>query len=122
LVVRITSSAVVLAVNDLERAADWFVNVLGFARSDPDPGAWAFLTREDATFMLGNCPDATPASKIGDHSYIAYLTVDAVDDFHAQAVAADAKVIKAPRDEPWGMREMALRTPDGHRIMVGQRL
>jgi hypothetical protein len=30
-------------------------------------------------------------------------------------------VIKAIKDEPWGMREFGLRTVDGHRIMVGQR-
>jgi hypothetical protein len=29
---------------------------------------------------------------------------------------------QGPRDEPWGMRELALRSPDGHRFMLGQPL
>jgi uncharacterized glyoxalase superfamily protein PhnB len=63
-----------------------------------------------------------PAPELGDHSYIGYLTVDAVDEFHARAVSAGAEVLRAPRDEPWGWREMALRSPDGHRFMLGERL
>jgi uncharacterized glyoxalase superfamily protein PhnB len=48
------------------------------------------------------------------------LHVDDVDDFHSQALAVGAEVLKAPTDEPWGMREIALRSPDGHRFMLGQ--
>ena len=69
--------------------------------------------------MLGLCPDVVPAAEIGDHSYVAYLRVDDVDSFHARAVDADAEILKPPTDEPWGMREMALRSPDGHRYMLG---
>jgi uncharacterized glyoxalase superfamily protein PhnB len=29
-----------------------------------------------------------------------------------------AEVLKPPTDEPWGRRELALRSPDGHRFMV----
>jgi uncharacterized glyoxalase superfamily protein PhnB len=58
----------------------------------------------------------------GDHSYVAYLRVDDVDGFHARAVAAGAEVLKAPTDEPWGMREIGVRSPDGHRFMLGQRV
>jgi uncharacterized glyoxalase superfamily protein PhnB len=61
-----------------------------------------------------------PASELGDHSYIAYLSVDDVDAFHARAVAAGADVLQAPQDQPWGMRELALRSPDGHRFTLGQ--
>jgi hypothetical protein len=28
-------------------------------------------------------------------------------------------IIKPLRDEPWGMRELGIRTVDGHRIMFG---
>jgi hypothetical protein len=60
--------------------------------------------------MLGRCPDALLASSLGDHSYVAYLRVDDVDDFHVRALAEHAEVLKPPTDEPWGQREMALRT------------
>ncbi|MEM8768860.1 MAG: VOC family protein [Pseudomonadota bacterium] len=41
---------------------------------------------------------------------------------HDHATTAGAELIKDLADEPWGIREFGLRTPDGHRIMIGQRL
>jgi len=117
---RLTGSNPVLAVHDLERSAAWFSRVFGRERSDPDPGNWVFCTAGAVTFMLGRCPDVPPASALGDHSYVAYLTVDSVDDFYAQARTERADVLNPPTDEPWGRREMALQSPDGHRFMLGQ--
>jgi uncharacterized glyoxalase superfamily protein PhnB len=117
---RVLASDPVLAVPDLERTADWFTRVLGCTRSDPDPGNSVFCTAGGVTFMLGRCPDALPVADLGDHSYIAYLRVDDVDAFHRRGVPEGADVTKAPIDEPWGQREMALRSPDGHRFMLGQ--
>jgi uncharacterized glyoxalase superfamily protein PhnB len=116
----ITGSNPVLAVHDLEWSAEWFRVVLGCERTDPDPGNWVFCRAGAVTFMLGRCPDALPAADLGDHSYVAYLTVEEVDAFHARAVAAGADVLKPPTDEPWHRREMALRSPEGHRFMLGE--
>lgn len=118
--VQIAGSNPVLAVHDLDVSAAWFTRVLGCQRSDPDPGNWTFCTAGRVTFMLGRCPDAVPASSLGDHSYVAYLSVDSVDEFHARALAEHAEVLKPPTDEPWGRREMSLRSPDGHRFTLGQ--
>ncbi|WP_102419390.1 VOC family protein [Mycobacterium sp. 4858] len=110
----------VLAVHDLEQAARWFRKVLGCTITEPDPGNWIFCTAGPVTFRLGRCPDALPASELGDHSYLAYLTVVGVDDYHRRALAERAEVIKPPRTEPWGRREMALRSPEGHRFMLSE--
>jgi uncharacterized glyoxalase superfamily protein PhnB len=120
--VRIEGSNPVLAVHDLDGSADWYCRVLGCKRSDPDPGNWVFCRAGAVTFMLGRCPDVPQASSLGDHSYVAYLVVDSVDDFYANALAENAEVLKPPTDEPWGRRELALRSPDGHRFMLGQAL
>jgi uncharacterized glyoxalase superfamily protein PhnB len=119
---QITGSNPVLAVHDLERSAVWYQRVLGCDRRDVDPGNWVFCGSGAVTFQLGRCPDAVPASELGDHSYVAYLTVDDLDAFHARALAEGAEVLKPPTDEPWGRREMALRSPDGHRYMLAQAL
>lgn len=118
----ILGSDPVLAVSDLDRSAAWFVDVLGCGKTEPDPGNWIFCTAGNVTFMLGRCPDAIPASELGDHSYVAYLTVERVDDYYSRALAEEAEVMKPPTDEPWGRREMALRSPDGHRFMLGERI
>lgn len=112
----------VLAVPDLERTADFYRRVLGCSADEVDPGNWTFLRCGRVTFMAGRCADAIPASQLGDHSYFAYLVVDDVDAWHDRAAREGAELIKALRDEPWGMREFGLRTVDGHRIMLGQDL
>jgi uncharacterized glyoxalase superfamily protein PhnB len=52
--------------------------------------------------MLSRCPDVVPASELGDHNYVAYLTVENVDDYYARAISEGAEVLKAPTDERWG--------------------
>jgi predicted enzyme related to lactoylglutathione lyase len=118
--VEITGSNPVLAVHDLEEAAEWFRIVFDCDRTDPDPGNWVFCRAGAVTFMLGRCPDALPATDLGDHNYVAYLTVDSVDAYFARATEARAEILKPPTDEPWRRREMALRSPEGHRFMLGE--
>jgi uncharacterized glyoxalase superfamily protein PhnB len=72
--------------------------------------------------MLGHCPDALAPHEIGDHSYCAYITVDDVDALHREFDAKGALILGSPESKPWGKREMAVATPDGHRIMFAQSL
>ena len=116
----ILSSSPVLAVHDLARSAAWYRDVLGCEIREVDPGNWTFCAAGGIDVMLGRCPDAMPASELGDHSYIAYLRVDDVDGFHQRATTAGADITKPLRDEPWGMREFGVRTVDGHRFMLGE--
>jgi predicted enzyme related to lactoylglutathione lyase len=110
----------VLAVPDLERSAAFYRDVLGFeVREIGDPG-WRMYVRDACRIMAGECPDAVPAAQLGDHSYFAYLTVDDIDALHEKVRVGGAEVVKALASEPWGMREFAIRTVDGHRIMFGQ--
>jgi uncharacterized glyoxalase superfamily protein PhnB len=119
---RIMASNPVLAVHDLERSGAWYRDVLGCEIGDVEAGNWRFCRAGEVTFMLGRCPDVPAAGELGDHSCVAYLRVDNVDEFYRRAIAAGADVLQAPRDEPWGMREFGLRSSDGHRFMLGQPL
>jgi catechol 2,3-dioxygenase-like lactoylglutathione lyase family enzyme len=109
----------VLAVHSLEVSVPYYRDVLGM-NVDLEPPGWSFLSRGNFAVMLGECPGAMAATALGDHSYFAYVTVaDAAalfQEFSARAV----DFIKPLTDEPWGMREFGLRSPDGHRIMFGQ--
>jgi predicted enzyme related to lactoylglutathione lyase len=118
----VSQSAHVLAVPDLKRSGDFYSRVLAFEIHEiGDPG-WRLFVNGQCRIMAGECPDALPAEKLGDHSYFAYLTVDDVSAYHQRAKHADAEFVKSLRDEPWGTREFGLRTVDGHRIMIGQRM
>jgi uncharacterized glyoxalase superfamily protein PhnB len=109
----------VLAVPDLARSVGYFRDVLGFAVEWEDGRDWACLASGTARVMLGHCPDAPPPRAIGDHSYFAYFHVDGLDRYHDDLVARGALVASPPSDKPWGMREMGVHTPDGHRMMFG---
>ncbi|NEX94128.1 VOC family protein [Caulobacter sp. 17J65-9] len=111
----------VLAVPDAEATAAWWRDVMGFAIELEIEG-WRFVRRGACRIMLGACPhDASPAS-LGSHSYFGYVEVDDLDGYFAQIAARGADVPAPPADRPWGMREMAVRTPDGHRVMFAQAL
>ncbi len=46
--------------------------------------------------------------------------VDDVDLVHEVCVREGLEVLRPPRDEAWGPREMQLRHPDGHVFRVSQ--
>ena len=115
-------SRYVIAVNDLEKSAQYYRDVLGFdIREVGDPG-WRFYTKDECFIMAGHCADAIPPAELGDHSYFAYIVVDDIDDWHHQLLAKKADIIYPLRSKPWGMREFGIRTIDGHRIMFGARI
>jgi predicted enzyme related to lactoylglutathione lyase len=119
---RILESAHVIAVPDLAASSAFYREVLGFQVQEiGDPG-WRLFVKDACRIMAGECRDATPPRETGDHSYFVYLVVDDVDAIHASVFALGAEITKPPRNQTWGMREFGLRTIDGHRIMVGQRV
>jgi len=120
---RLTDSRVVLAVRDLAASTRFYLEVLGFRRDFGDAsGGWSFLSRDAFKVMLGECPDERPAGELGDHSYVAYVLVEGVDELCADITARGAEITSPPVTEPWGLREFGIRTPDGHRIRFGELL
>jgi uncharacterized glyoxalase superfamily protein PhnB len=117
----LTNVRCVLAVKDLPTSVAFYRDILGFTL-DLEVTGWAFLSRDRFQVMLGECPDAMSANQTGDHSYFAYVNVDDVDDLYRELSAKGVSRIQEVADKPWGMREFDVRTPDGHRIMFGQRL
>jgi len=110
----------VLAVNDLAVSTSYYKDVLGFEDEGVDAEGWSFLRRGNWHVMLGECRDEIPALDTGNHSYFAYIETDDVEALHEEYRAAGAEILQPLSDKPWGMREFALRTVDGHRIMIGQ--
>src|SRR5262245_41531376 len=114
---RIVGSRCVLAVRDLDASTRFYVDVLGFKRDFGDGSdGWSFLSRDSFKVMLGECRNERPASELGDHSYVAYLIVDGVDQLFEELSTRGAEMVSEPVTEPWGLREFGIRTPDGHRI------
>jgi catechol 2,3-dioxygenase-like lactoylglutathione lyase family enzyme len=117
----ILGSTFVLAVRDLATSKRFFMENLGFDE-DLSVDGWAFLSRGACTLRLGHCPDAIPMSQAQDHSWFAYLHVRDALTLYRECLAHGVDIWHSLEDKPWGMREFAVVTPDGHRIVFGERL
>ena len=113
----------VLPVPDVAAAADWFVRVLGF----------------EIDFLHGPAPHVHGRVKIGDRSWgdpiYIHLSLEHgpiqpigairlhvghdIDGLHAHVVAAGGTVMLPPTDQPWGLREIVVQAPGGHRLVLG---
>ena len=112
--------AFVLAVHDLPGSTAYFCDVLGFAKDWQDGDRWQALRRDEVRLMLGRCPDALPPAALGDHNYFGFFATDDIDRLHEEFAEKRAIVLATPADKPWGWREMAVATPEGHRMMIAQ--
>jgi len=115
----IVASTFVLAVQDLDASRTFFCQKLGFVE-DVRVEGWSFLSRGGCRLRLGRCPDALPMSKCADHSWFAYLHVRDIAGLYEEVRKQDVEIWHVLEDKPWRMREFAIVTPDGHRIVFGE--
>jgi catechol 2,3-dioxygenase-like lactoylglutathione lyase family enzyme len=118
---KIAPWAFVLAVPDLDKSTGYFRDVLGFRVRWEDATEWRLVERDGVRIMLGHCPSDMRPADLGSHNWFGYLEVDDVDALHAEIKARDG-TCSAPKDQPYGMREVVVTTVDGHRIVFGQEL
>ena len=112
----------VLPVPDVQAAADWFCRTLGF-QIDFLHGAPPMHGR----VKLGDSTWGAPIYIHLSHSEgpvqpcgVTRLHVGRdIDGLHAHVRASGAAVLQPPTDQPWGLREMVLQAPGGHRLCLG---
>jgi catechol 2,3-dioxygenase-like lactoylglutathione lyase family enzyme len=117
----ITTSTFVLAVTDLERSRAFYRDKLGFVEELRVEG-WSFLRRGACRLRIGDCPGIQPMSAHQDHSWFAYLHVTDAKGLFDELRKGGVEIWHPIRDTPWNMREFAIVTPDGHRIVFGEPL
>ncbi len=112
----------VLPVPDLLAAIDWYQRVLGFALdfTHGEPPFYARVKLGDRSFgdpiYIHLQHRAGPIQPCGETRL--HVGHD-IDGLHAHAVAASADVMLPPTDQPWGLREVMLRAPGGHVLVLG---
>src|SRR5262245_3042673 len=118
----ITSAIPVIAVSDSARAEDYYCRVLGFQKmfayppdaTKPDP-RYLGVARDGVWLHLQSYkPERAGMTD-------AFLWVGGVDLLHAGGSARDAVVQRPPTDQTWGPRELGIRDPDGHVLVVATR-
>jgi predicted enzyme related to lactoylglutathione lyase len=117
----VLTATFVLSVKDLALSKRFYTEKLGFAE-DMSVDGWSFLSRGACKLRLGHCPDAKSMSDAPDHSWFAYLHVRDATNLYNEVVKNGVEIWHKLADKPWGMREFAIVTPDGHRIVFGERL
>ena len=101
----------VLSVHDVGASVRYWVEQLGFRRefSWGDPMTFAGVTRDGIEVMF--CQDGQ-----GHAGTWMTIWVDDVDVLFDELRSGAADIRHAPVDLPWGVREMNVADPDGHRI------
>lgn len=118
-VAEVVASTFVLSVTDLEASRKFYCEKLGFAE-DLRVEGWSFLSRGACRLRLGHCPTAQPMSKCQDHSWVAYLHVRDIEGLFKEVRKQGVEIWHGLEHKAWGMREFAIVTPDGHRIVFGE--
>ncbi len=123
----------ILNVSDIQQSFDWFEK-LGWKKNwdwgnPPDFGAVGsgpceiFLCRDGqggrgkSELVATGGVDGSDAE---DKGVWLSIWVDDVDAIHRQCLERGIEVTYPPTDEPWNVREMHVRHPDGHVFRVGQ--
>ena len=115
----ILTTTFVLAVADLDTSRQFYIDKLGFVE-DMNVDGWSFLRRGACRLRLGDCPGIKPMSDSPDHAWFAYLHVRDAKELYSECVRNGVEIWHTLANHPWGMREFAIVTPDGHRIVFGE--
>ncbi|MEM8638482.1 MAG: bleomycin resistance family protein [Cyanobacteria bacterium P01_G01_bin.54] len=104
----------VLNVQNLARSLDYYTQVLGFQKDWDwgDPPGFACVSRDGVCIFF--CEDGQ-----GQAGTWMSIFVDDVDALYAEYQASGAIIRQAPTNFEWGMREMNIEDPDGHRLRIG---
>lgn len=104
----------ILNVSDMGKSLDYYVNVLGFsiAWQWGEPTGFAGVKRESVEIFM--CEGAQ-----GGGSCWMSIFVEDVDALHSDYQKSGANIVQPPTNFPWGVREMNIEDPDGHRFRIG---
>lgn len=118
---KIKKSVHVLAVHDFGKSWDFYTEVLGFTPVFREGNLIGMVRNGGMEIFLGESKESMDPHKLGDHRPFARINVDGIDALHEE-IASKYNNLSAPESKPWGMREFAVETPDGHQMTFYQEL
>ena len=119
---------IILIVDDLDRALDFYTQVLGlklghrsrdYAQLDTGVTRIGFNTRPAMEAVVGFALE--PAQQTAPGFELGFKVVD-VDAAYAEILAGGATPVTPPTTRPWGQRTAYVRDPDGYLIELAQGL
>lgn len=123
---QVREAAPILGCRDVQAAADWFATELGFdcpggVLRPPGEGAavYAIVFREGAGVHLQIRRRPVFLSERPSFEGDGYVFVGDADALHTEFAARGVAVLREPQDEPYGLRDFTIATPQGHRLAFG---
>lgn len=107
-----TSLAPQLPVADVGRALAYYRDVLGCRIAWIWEDSYAAVFNGDTAIHFVKADHPRPGAGC-------YVYVPSADELYARYRAAGADVVEDLASKPWGMREFAVRDPDGHVLRIG---
>ena len=121
----------ILNVSDIQQTFAWFEK-LGWKKAwdwGTPPTFGAVCSGNFEIFLCqgaqggrgkSNLPTTKGHGELGDKGVWMSIWVEDVDAVHQDCLAQGIEVTYPPSDEPWGIREMHIRHPDGHVFRISR--
>ena len=105
----------ILYSTDVVKSVNYYVDILGFENK------WEWGNPTDFGGVSKNSVEIYFClNGMGHPGTWLCLLVDDVDAYHDTIKAKGAKILSPPETMEWGLREMIVEDPDGHKIRFGQ--
>ena len=120
----IEDAVAIVPVRDVHRTMDFYADTLGFERRlVTDDGVFAIAVHGEAAIHFLKTEDPNALNASANHISI-YIWVNGIDqlyvDLSSKLDQLEQDRVRAPFDQPYGMREFHVRDPDGCLLMFGQ--
>jgi len=115
--IELHGGAPVLVVADIKRAVEYYRDTLGFKVEFlyGEPPFYAGVERGNVLIHL----TAKETKRQPGHGAV-YIFASDVDRLHEELKARGAKILKAPQDYDYGMRDFDVLDLDGNQLSFGQ--
>lgn len=111
---KVSAASTVFQVKDLPASLRFYCEVLGFQK-EFEFGPYAGLHFGECYLHL--CSHTTWKRPLGGGAVVVFA--DEVDAYCAAVKERGAEIVLKPTDEPYGMRDFAVRDPDGNVLTFG---
>lgn len=110
-----------IPVSNVEKAAEYYVNVLGFQfRWGDEQGGIGGISQGECRMFLTNSSFREHYGTCGG-PVVVWLNLNSkneVDDLYNRWCDAGAKILAEPEDKPWNLREFRVADLDGNQLRV----
>ena len=117
---RLPAAVPEIPVSNVETAAGYYVDVLGFHFDwGNDEGGIGGISQDDCRMFLTNASFRAHYGTSGPATvWLNLQSKQAVDELYERWSRAGAKVIATPEDKPWHLREFRIEDIDGNQLRV----